>query len=103
MKLKSACFCLVLMLALACGDDDIQIVSIPGTIVDASNISGREACGFLVRIDGELYQPSYLNSQYEQDGLDVLLKVEFLNRLDDCSTLSNRIGIVRIEQISPAN
>lgn len=88
---------------MACSEDDVQIISTPGTIVDASNLLGREGCGFLVRIDGDLYQPSYLNSQYEQDGLAVLLKVEFLNRLDECSTLADRLSVVRIEQISPTN
>lgn len=103
MNLKTACLCLFLAITMACADDDTQIVSTPGTIVDASSLAGLEACGFLVRIDGDLYQPSYLNNEYEQDGLEVRLKIEYLNRLEDCSTLPNRLSVIRIEQISPAN
>lgn len=102
-SLKVSFVIVILFSLMSCGDDDVEIINTPGTIVDASSLLGREACGFLVRIDGVLYRPSYLNSQYEQDGLAVLLKVEFLNRLEECSTLADRLSVIRIEQISPAN
>ena len=104
--MKSKAFVLVMVLALtiSCSDDDLIISEVSGTIVDASTIAGLEDCGFLVRIDGTLYQPTYLNFQYEQDGLEVLMKVEFLEEISDCSLLlSSPPTRLRIEQIRPSN
>lgn len=72
-------------------------------MVDSATIAGLEDCGFMIRIEGELYKPTYLNAQYEQDGLTVLLKVEFLNTLADCGTLNEPPRELRIEQIRPSN
>ncbi len=103
MKSSKAYILLALVFLLSCSNEDIQIDDVDGVIVDASNIAGLENCGFMVRIDGELYKPTYLNSQYEQDGFDVLLKVEFLNTSSDCSTLPQAPLEIRIEQIRPAS
>ncbi|WP_141719673.1 hypothetical protein [Roseivirga misakiensis] len=87
----------------ACSDDDIEVITTSGTIVDGSTQSGLADCGFLLRIEGTLYQPTYLNLEYEQDGLDVFLKVEFLNQISGCNTSGDDISMVRIQQISPSD
>jgi len=103
MNLKPLFLCLILTVLMACGDEDIQVTSAKGTIVDGATQLGLETCGFLIRIDGTLYKPTYLNLEYEQDGLDVFVKVEFLNRLDDCGLSEDDISVLRIEQISLSN
>ncbi len=103
MKSSKAYVFLALVLLLSCSNDDFQIDEVDGVIVDTSNMAGLEACGFMVRIDGALYKPTYLNSEYEQDGFAVLMKVEFLNSASDCSTLQQAPLEIRIEQIRPAD
>lgn len=103
MKLKTLLLAALISGIFACSEDDIQIVSASGTMVDVSTMAGLENCGFMIRIDGELYKPTYLNAQYEQDGLSVLVKVEFLNESSDCSTLALAPSKIRIEQIRLSN
>lgn len=101
---SSKLFVLILLLgSLACGNDDFEVIEAEGTVVDTSTIIGLEECGFMIRIDGELFKPTYLNRQYEQDGLEVFLKAEFLNTRSTCSTLATGPQEIRIEQISPSN
>ncbi len=103
MRFKPFFIVILIACCMACGKDDFQVTNVSGTIVDSSGIQGLENCGYMVRIDGELYKPTYLNRQYEQDGLSVLMKVEFLTEKSDCSTLSNPPSKLRIEQIRLAN
>lgn len=103
MKSSKAYFFLIIVFLLSCSNDDFQIDEVDGIIVDSSTTIGLEDCGFLIRIEGELYKPTYLNAQYEQDGLAVLLKVEFLNTRADCGTMNEPPRELRIEQIRPSN
>lgn len=103
MKSKIVTLLLLTLLICSCSNDDFEIIEVDGIIVDVSGMAGLEDCGFMVRIQGELYNPTHLNNQYEQDGLDVLLKVEFLNTRANCSTLALAPQNIRIEQIRPAN
>ncbi|MFY0591508.1 hypothetical protein [Roseivirga sp.] len=102
MNLKPLILCLLLTAAMSCSNEGVQTTTANGTIVDGSTQTGFESCGFLIRINGTLYKPTYLNLEYEQDGLDVFLKVEFLNQTNDCGG-TNSISMLRIEQISPSN
>lgn len=104
-RLKAKTYILGLLMAftLSCDSDDVVISEVSGTIVDGASRAGLENCRFLVQIDGTLYQPTYLNFEYEQDGLEVLMKVEFLETFADCSQLALPPARIRIEQIRPAN
>lgn len=103
MKSSKAYFLLLIVFLLSCSNDDFQIDEVDGIIVDTSSIVGLEDCGFMIRIQGELYKPTYLNSQYEQDGLEVLLKAEFLPSRANCSSLATAPSEIRIEQMKPLN
>lgn len=87
----------------SCGNEDFEIIQSKGVVVDTSGITGLEDCGFMIRIEGELYKPTYLNSQYELEGLEVLLNVEFLSSRSNCTSLALPPQEIRVEQIRPAN
>ena len=92
---------LLSLAVMACGDDDIPVEEVRGTVVLGTG--ARTNCGFLVSIDGLFYKPTYLNAQYEQDGFNVLMKVEFMDELSDCAPTTIPTRLIRIEQIRPAN
>lgn len=96
-------YLLVLFIGLlSCSNEDFQIDEVTGVVEDVSGIFGLEGCGYMIRINGELYKPTYLNQQYEQDGLQVLLNVEFLESRASCSTRALAPREIRIEQIRPS-
>ena len=102
MKSSKAYLLLLIVFLLSCSNDDFQIDEVDGIIVDVSTIAGLESCGFMIRIQGELYKPTYLNTQYEQDGLEVLLKVEFLATRANCGSLATPPREIRMEQMRPS-
>jgi len=103
--MKSGNFYVLLFLlgVLACSNEDFQVDEVTGVVEDVSGIFGLEECGYMIRIEGELYKPTYLNQQYEQDGLQVLLNVEFLESRASCSTRALAPREIRIEQIRPSS
>ena len=94
MKLKLIIPAFLMCLLAACQNNDLQVVAVNGTILNSAG-----DCGWLIQIEDTLYKPTYLNSEYEQDGLEVYMKAEFLNRTDNCDT--NPPELIRIEQIRP--
>lgn len=103
MNWKTAFLVLFLPLIFACSsDDEPQAEFVSGTIVDATNVTELSGCEWLVEINGTYHVPKYLNLDYQEDGLDVLLKVEFLEELAECSTTNVHPNFIRIEQIRPA-
>ncbi|MBO3698849.1 hypothetical protein [Roseivirga sp. E12] len=103
MNFGKICVFVLLLCTLSCSNEDFQIDEVNGVVEDVSGIFGLEGCGFMIRINGELYKPTYLNRQYEEDGFEVLLNVEFLNSRADCSTRALAPREIRIEQIRPLN
>ncbi len=93
---------IISMSIMACDSDDAVIQEVTGRIFEATSQAGLDGCGWMVEIDGEVYQPTYLNSQYRQEDLRVFMNVEFLDERANCSVLALAPGLVRIEQIRPA-
>ena len=84
----------------ACGsDDDILIEEVTGRVVEGTVANGLEGCEWLVEINGQNYVPNVLSSQFRVDGLQVFMKVEFLNESANCGTLTISPERLRIEQI----
>ena len=101
MMKKLICLCSLLIFALiSCDSDDLTIVETQGTVLDSGD-PAADGCGWLIRIDGINYSPTYLNSQYRQDSLTVLIKAEFLTSTFTCGISANDIPQIRIEQIRP--
>lgn len=83
----------------ACGDDDTVIDEVTGRVFEGTAANGLEDCGWLIEINGQNYLPNVLNSQFREENLEVLLKVEFLNVSAECGTLVTSPERMRIEQI----
>ncbi|WP_422008070.1 hypothetical protein [Roseivirga pacifica] len=105
MNWKAAFLIIIFPLMFACSSDDEkpQAEFVSGRIVDAANVGALFNCEWLVEIEGTYYVPKYLNNGYKEDGLEVLLKVAFLEELAECSTTNIQPNYIRIEQIRPAN
>ncbi len=88
--------------AVACTTDDVIVEEVTGRIFEDRGVMGVSLCGWLVEINGEIYQPSYLNSQYRQEDFQVFMSVEFLQEAADCGIAQHALRKVRIEQIRPA-
>ena len=103
MKRFTYSIALAFFLLFSCDSVDVDIQEVNGRIFDATGMPGLDGCGWLVKINGAFYQPTYLNSQYRQDDFRVFMNVEFLNERADCGTLAEPPGLVRIEQIRPSS
>jgi len=80
--------------------DDPTIIEAQGIVVDAGE-PAADGCGWLVRIAGVDYSPTYLNTQYREDGLEVLITFEPLESTFICGLMADQIPQIRIEQIRP--
>ena len=103
MKFKLTLISLSLLAIISCSNSDIDIQEVRGTVRSSTNLNGLIDCQWLVSIAGELYVPTYLNAQYREDGLEVLMHVEFMTQLADCASISSGPALIRIEQIRPRN
>ena len=88
---------------MSCDDDDTVISEVTGTVFQGTAANNFEACGWLIDINGTPYLPNVLNSQFEQEGLEVRMKVEFLGEGSSCAPTTIAPERIRIEQISVAN
>ena len=92
------------VLLVNCGDDDGPVIEeVLGTVFQGTASNGFEACGWLIDINGEPFLPNVLNSQFQQEGLSVFMKVEFLEERSICSTANIDPKRLRIEQIRVTN
>ena len=87
----------------ACDDDDTIISEVTGTVFQGTAANNFEDCGWLIDINGTPYAPNVLNRQFEQEGLEVRMKVEFLGERSTCAPSTVAPERIRIEQISVAN
>ncbi|GHE55341.1 hypothetical protein [Roseivirga thermotolerans] len=83
----------------ACSNSEIDIVELQGTIVDVRDIPAMAECEWVLDVNGRLYKPTYLPSNYREDGLEVIVKAELYNRQASCAFLNNSIETLRIEQL----
>lgn len=97
--IKFVAFLLIALTFTACGDDDTTIDEVTGRVFEGTTANGLEDCGWLIEINGQVYLPNVLNSQFREENLQVFLKVEFLNEPADCSLLALAPERLRIEQI----
>ena len=93
-------FALLTVGLVACTSDDITIVETTGIIRDTGDVA-VDGCGWVIEINGTQYSPTYLSSQYKQDGLAVFVNVEFLTSTFTCG-LTGGLNQIRIEQIRPS-
>lgn len=84
----------------ACNSEGPEIIESRAVVIDAGNPEA-DGCGWLINIDGLDYSPTYLNSQYHQDGLEVLVKVEYLSSDFSCGLSGTEIQQIRLIQIRP--
>ncbi len=84
----------------SCNSEGPEIIETRATVIDAGN-PAADGCGWLIRIDGADYHPTYLNSQYHQNGLEVLVKVEYLSTDFSCGLSGTEIQQIRLIQIRP--
>ena len=99
--LFTLCFSVLLI---NCGDDDGPVISeVTGVVFEGTAANGFESCGWLIDIDGTPYLPNVLNSQFQQEGLRVAMKVEFLGERSTCAPSTIAPERLRIEQIRATN
>lgn len=89
--------CLVVFVFLvACGtEEDIDIQEVQATVIEGDQ--NQSNCQWLININNQTYVPNYLPTDFQEDNLTVLLKVEFLSTLQSCGNTS--FERLRIEQI----
>lgn len=100
-RLKYLVLSLFLITLIGCSNDDSPVVQVSGTIQDANLLAMPNNCGWVINIEGTIYVPTYLNLQYEQHGLEVFMKVEFLDATADCG--DGTLQSIRVEQMRLAN
>lgn len=95
MKALSTIFIVLCIAVLSCSDADIDIQEVQGTILLGDR--GMTNCPWLINIGNTTFFPTYLPPEYQQERLNVLVKVEFLNNLKNCG--ASTFEELRIEQI----
>lgn len=102
-QLRTLFLALMCISLVACDDDDTVISEVTGTVFQGTAANNFEACGWLIDINGTPYLPNVLNSQFEQEGLEVRMKIEFLGERSSCAPSTIAPERIRIEQIAVAN
>jgi uncharacterized protein YcfL len=100
MKKLILIFSLLVFGLVSCDSDGPEIVETQAVVLDGGSVAA-DGCGWLIKIDGVNYSPTYLNTQYQQDGLAVLVTLEYLSTTFTCGLLPTEIPQIRIEQIRP--
>ncbi len=100
MKKLSLIFSLLIFGLISCAPEGPEIVETQAIVLDGGSLAA-DGCGWLIRIDGVNYSPTYLNSQYQIDGLPILINFEYLSSTVTCGLLPSEIPQIRLEQIRP--
>ncbi len=90
-------------LTTACDSDDTIISEVTGVVFEGTTANGFDQCGWLIEINGTPYLPNVLNSQFQQEGIRVAMKVEFLSETSNCASGTVAPQRLRIEQIRVTN
>ena len=85
---------------ISCNSDGPEIVEIQAVVVDGGSVAA-DGCGWLVKINGIEYSPTYLSTEYKLDGMSVLVNLEYLSSSFTCGLQPTEIPQIRIEQIRP--
>jgi hypothetical protein len=93
-------FSLLIFGLISCNSDGPEIVEIQAVVIDSGSIA-TDGCGWLIKINGVDYSPTYLSTQYQQDGLTVLINFEYLSSTFACGLQATEIPQIRLEQIRP--
>lgn len=93
-------FSLLIFGLVSCNSDSPEIVEIQAIVIDSGSIAA-DGCGWLIKINGVDYSPTYLNTEYRLDGMTVLINLEYLSSTFTCGLQPTEIPQIRIEQIRP--
>lgn len=100
MKLIAFFLCLIAFSGLSCSSNDVDIVEFKATIREGSSL--QLSCDYIIQPDfGGYVVPTFLPTDYRQDGIQVYIKAEMLNQTSECGNLIGDGKLIRIEQISP--
>lgn len=98
--IKKALYLVVCIFLFACSnEEDIDIQEVQGLVIEGDR--SQTDCLWLISINNQTYVPNYLPSEYQEDDLNVLMKVEFLGSTQSCGNTS--FERLRIEQIRLAD
>ena len=85
----------------SCEEDQNVTLDFTEAVVGNLGDPALDGCGWVVTIDQTDFKPSYLPQAYEQDGLEVLVQVEYLNSTTACGLNPDALREIRIVQIKP--
>ena len=89
---------LLVLVFSACESDDL-LREATGIMDDKTDVPA--SCGWLINVNGAYYQPTYLPSQYEIEGLEVYFTFEPLEQDLGCRFINTTVQPIRLIQIKP--